>query len=252
MMYARLRPIRSPILLPIRMNAADTRASSAIADWTPLAVVCRSWTTAEIETFISDVSTTSTNIAIARRTASFVSPPDSATGGATAPVPPAGVACSASSSPPVVAEFFTVSDALDVVRAACTPDSEVHAPIDVSCGRIALELRRATQRLGAPAPLPPGRPGVVRAAAAGRDDAHRVRGARLPGGALDRLGDRGGDRGRDHRRQPRLLGRARARPDAARPLRLHPPLRRPIPACHRAVLRAARRQDRLPRPLRRR
>jgi hypothetical protein len=49
------------------MNAADTRVSSAIADWTPLAVVCRSCTTAEVETFISDVSTTSTNIAIARR-----------------------------------------------------------------------------------------------------------------------------------------------------------------------------------------
>ena len=40
--YARLRPIRSAILLPIRMNAAETSASSAIADWTPLAVVSRS------------------------------------------------------------------------------------------------------------------------------------------------------------------------------------------------------------------
>ena len=30
--YARLRPIRSPTLLLIRMNAADTSASSAIAD----------------------------------------------------------------------------------------------------------------------------------------------------------------------------------------------------------------------------
>ena len=62
-MYARFRPIRSPILLLIRMNAADTSASSAIADWTPLAVVLRSLTTAEIDTFISDVSTTRTNIA---------------------------------------------------------------------------------------------------------------------------------------------------------------------------------------------
>ncbi len=52
------------------MNAADTSASSAIADWTPLTVVSRSWTTAEIDTFISDVSTTSTNIAIASRIAS--------------------------------------------------------------------------------------------------------------------------------------------------------------------------------------
>ncbi len=69
-MNARLRPIRSPILPPIRMNAAETSASSAIADWTPLAVVSRSLTTAEIDTFISDVSTTSTNIAIESRTAS--------------------------------------------------------------------------------------------------------------------------------------------------------------------------------------
>ena len=69
-MYASFRPIRSPTLLPIRMKAADTSASSAIADWTPLTVVPRSCTTAEIDTFISDVSTTSTNMAIARRIAS--------------------------------------------------------------------------------------------------------------------------------------------------------------------------------------
>ena len=62
--------MRSPILLLIRMNAADTSASSAIADWTPLTVVPRSCTTAEIETFMSDVSTTRTNIAIARSAAS--------------------------------------------------------------------------------------------------------------------------------------------------------------------------------------
>src|SRR4051794_5660628 len=49
------------------MNAADTRASSAIADCTPEVVVPRSWTTAEIDTFISEVSTTSTNIAMAKR-----------------------------------------------------------------------------------------------------------------------------------------------------------------------------------------
>ena len=53
-------------MLLIRMNAAETSASIAIADWTPLAVVLRSLTTAEIETFISDVSTTSTNMAMAR------------------------------------------------------------------------------------------------------------------------------------------------------------------------------------------
>ena len=62
--------MRSPILLLIRMNAADTSASSAMADCTLLTVVPRSWTTAEIETFMSDVSTTRTNIAMARSRAS--------------------------------------------------------------------------------------------------------------------------------------------------------------------------------------
>src|SRR5689334_68681 len=57
------------------MNAAETRASRAIADCTSLVVVCRSWTTAEIDTFITDVSTTSTNIAIDSRTESLVFPP---------------------------------------------------------------------------------------------------------------------------------------------------------------------------------
>jgi hypothetical protein len=52
-------------LLLIRMNAAETRASSAIALWTELTVVSRSRTTAAIYTFINDVSTTSTNIAAA-------------------------------------------------------------------------------------------------------------------------------------------------------------------------------------------
>src|SRR3954452_13055448 len=70
MTKARLRPIRSPILLPMRMNAAETSASSAIAPWTPLTVVSRSSTTLEIETFINDVSTTSTNIAAASSSAS--------------------------------------------------------------------------------------------------------------------------------------------------------------------------------------
>ena len=56
----------------MRMNAAETSASSAIADCTPLTVVSRSLTTAEIDTFITDVSTTSTNIAIDSRTASRV------------------------------------------------------------------------------------------------------------------------------------------------------------------------------------
>jgi len=64
---ARLRPNRSPTLLLMRMNAADTSASIATADWTPLTVVSRSWTTAEIDTFMNDVSITNTNIAAARR-----------------------------------------------------------------------------------------------------------------------------------------------------------------------------------------
>src|SRR3954471_1154539 len=68
-MKARLRPIRSATLLPIRMNAADTSASSAIAPCTLETVVSRSSTTLEIDTFISDVSTTRTNMAIASRMA---------------------------------------------------------------------------------------------------------------------------------------------------------------------------------------
>jgi hypothetical protein len=66
------------------MNAAETSASRAIADWTLLAVVCRSCTTAEIETFINEVSTTSTNIAIARRIETKPSPLDSSAGTAVA------------------------------------------------------------------------------------------------------------------------------------------------------------------------
>src|SRR3954453_21926805 len=68
MTKARLRPMRSPTLLPMRMNAADTSASSAMAPCTPLTVVPRSSTTFEIDTFISDVSTTSTNMAAASST----------------------------------------------------------------------------------------------------------------------------------------------------------------------------------------
>ena len=79
-MYARLRPIRSPTLLLIRMKAAETSASRAIADWTPLTVVSRSLTTAEIETFISEVSTTRTNMAAASSSASRVPPFCSAAG----------------------------------------------------------------------------------------------------------------------------------------------------------------------------
>ena len=62
--------MRSPIFELMRMKAAETRASRAIADWTPLAVVSRSLTTAEIDTFMNDVSTTRTNIAAASRNGS--------------------------------------------------------------------------------------------------------------------------------------------------------------------------------------
>src|SRR5262249_26239659 len=58
----------------MRMNAAETRASSAIAVCTPLAVVPRSLTTAEIDTFMSDVSTTSTNMAMASSSPRRISP----------------------------------------------------------------------------------------------------------------------------------------------------------------------------------
>src|SRR3954454_22957176 len=56
------------------MNAAETRASSAIALWTELTVVSRSLTTDAIDTFINDVSTTSTNIAAANTTESRALP----------------------------------------------------------------------------------------------------------------------------------------------------------------------------------
>src|SRR5690242_18099089 len=89
--------MRSPTLLPIRMNAAETSASSAMADWTPLTVVPRSFTTAEIDTFMIDVSTTRTNIAIASRIASrgfpsACSDAGAATASVTRPRPRAGSA----------------------------------------------------------------------------------------------------------------------------------------------------------------
>src|SRR3954471_12626883 len=48
------------------MNAAETSASKAIADWMVLTEASRSSATAVIDTFMIEVSTTSTNIAIAR------------------------------------------------------------------------------------------------------------------------------------------------------------------------------------------
>ena len=56
--------MRSATLPPIRMNAAETSASKAIADCTLLTVAPMSSTTAAMLTFISEVSTTSTNMAM--------------------------------------------------------------------------------------------------------------------------------------------------------------------------------------------
>src|SRR5262245_46749505 len=61
----------------MRMNDAETSASIATAAWTPLTVVSRSWTTAEIDTFMNDVSMTNTNMAAASRMASRGVPPAS-------------------------------------------------------------------------------------------------------------------------------------------------------------------------------
>jgi hypothetical protein len=95
----------------MRMNAAETSASRAIADCTPLAVVSRSRTTAAIETFISDVSTTSTNIAMASSTAS--SPTRS--GAAAVPAP---LASSTINDLPFLAgpHIWTARAACDVVH----------------------------------------------------------------------------------------------------------------------------------------
>jgi len=81
-------------LLLIRMNAADTSASSAIADWMLLTDVPRSVATAVIDTFMIEVSTTSTNIAIARSTASRVLPADSSPTAMSG-----GIACSSINAP---------------------------------------------------------------------------------------------------------------------------------------------------------
>src|SRR5437899_2510659 len=69
------------------MNAAETSASSAIADWTLLTVVSRSWTTAEMDTFINEVSTTRTNIAIESRMASRMFSGASVVGPASSVIP---------------------------------------------------------------------------------------------------------------------------------------------------------------------
>src|SRR3954453_6358071 len=59
------------------MKAAETSASIATADCTPLTVVSRSSTTAEMDTFMNDVSITNTNIAAARKIPVYRLLPDS-------------------------------------------------------------------------------------------------------------------------------------------------------------------------------
>ena len=63
---ARFAPQRSPILPPISMNAAITNVYIVIAVCRPTTVVFRSATTCVIDTFITVVSSTMTNWAVAR------------------------------------------------------------------------------------------------------------------------------------------------------------------------------------------
>jgi hypothetical protein len=72
-------------------DQTETNASNAIADCTPLAVVSRSRATAEIDTFMNDVSTTKTNIAAASSSASrgfaLLSDAEASAGSALMPAP---------------------------------------------------------------------------------------------------------------------------------------------------------------------
>ncbi len=56
----------SPSFAPTSMKAAITRVYSVIASWTPWTVVSRSSTICEIETFMTELSSTITNWAAAR------------------------------------------------------------------------------------------------------------------------------------------------------------------------------------------
>src|SRR5436190_8606576 len=137
--YARLRPIRSPTLLPIRMNAAETRASRAIADCTPLAVVSRSRTTAEIDTFMIDVSTTRTNIAIASRIARRRSPLDSSTTSTGASIAPTARSASLRRAPAAssdVGEIRLSPSDVDVELA------EIEQGLPAPAGRVGGERQR--------------------------------------------------------------------------------------------------------------
>src|SRR5829696_5142804 len=65
---ARRLPMMSPILPPVSMNIAITRQYSVITAWIVVTVVSKSATSALIETFIADWSSTMTNCAMARAT----------------------------------------------------------------------------------------------------------------------------------------------------------------------------------------
>ena len=68
MTNARRRPIMSPILAPVRMSMAMTRQYRVMIAWTVVTVVWKSWTSALIETFITDWSSTIRNCAVAKAT----------------------------------------------------------------------------------------------------------------------------------------------------------------------------------------
>src|SRR5215203_3741152 len=114
--------MRSPTLLPIRMNAADTSASSAIADWTPLTVVSRSCTTEEIDTFMIDVSTTSTNIAMASKTARRMFRGDLSEAGTTSP---SGTSLTSSCVTSALAVFALAADR-QFLQCPPTSDHVIH------------------------------------------------------------------------------------------------------------------------------
>ena len=68
MTNARRRPIMSPILAPVRMSMAMTRQYRVMTAWIVVTVVWKSWTSALIETFITDWSSTMRNCAVAKAT----------------------------------------------------------------------------------------------------------------------------------------------------------------------------------------
>ena len=68
MTNARRRPMMSPILAPVMMSMAMTRQYRVMTAWIVVTVVWKSWTSALIETFITDWSSTMRNCAVAKAT----------------------------------------------------------------------------------------------------------------------------------------------------------------------------------------